>query len=166
MKLSQKEIARCKEAFEHFDKVKAGKISVWQLRNALKYYGKNPSGEELRDMMTAVEDEGSGYMTFDEFVKVVQNQKNVAERRIVDDDSTTKDAFVALGGNPDSTGEIDLNLLRRTAKVYGLTVDIEELIREYDEDQTGYIDYLEFKQMMVDFEKDRMKRGTKLNLNM
>ena len=43
-------------------------------------------------------------------------------------------AFVALGGNPDKTGEIDIEKLRNTIEKFELTIDIEGLIEETDKD--------------------------------
>ena len=58
------------------------------------------------------------------------------------------DAFIALGGNADKTGEISTEKLRSIIKDFGLTIDIERLIREVDTDHSGYIDYQEFAVMM------------------
>lgn len=66
------------------------------------------------------------------------------------DETDTLDAFIALGGNPDRTGEISVEKLRSTVKDFGLTIDIEKLIRETDTDHSGFIDYAEFKVMMTD----------------
>jgi len=60
------------------------------------------------------------------------------------------DAFIALGGNADKTGEISTDKLRSIVKDFGLTIDIEKLIRETDTDHSGFIDYNEFKVMMKD----------------
>ena len=57
-------------------------------------------------------------------------------------------AFVALGGNPDKSGEINTDKLRATIEKFELTIDIERLIEETDTDASGLIDYEEFKAML------------------
>jgi Ca2+-binding EF-hand superfamily protein len=53
-----------------------------------------------------------------------------------------------MGGNGDATGEISARLLRETIHTFGLTVDIDQLIREADTDASGFIDYEEFRAML------------------
>lgn len=65
------------------------------------------------------------------------------------DESDTIEAFVALGGNADKTGEISTTKLRNTILEFGLTIDIEQLIKETDKDGSGLIDFEEFKTMMA-----------------
>lgn len=60
----------------------------------------------------------------------------------------TVDAFIALGGNADKTGQVSAEKLRLIVKEFGLTIDIERLIREVDTDHSGFIDYQEFAVMM------------------
>ena len=57
-------------------------------------------------------------------------------------------AFVALGGNADKSGEIDIDKLRDMINKFELTIDIEGLIEETDKDGSGLIDYGEFKAML------------------
>ena len=40
------------------------------------------------------------------------------------------DAFVAMGGGADRSGNIEAEKLRRTIKAFELTIDIERLIKE------------------------------------
>ena len=58
------------------------------------------------------------------------------------------DAFIALGGNADKTGNVQAEKLRGIVKEFGLTIDIDRLIREVDTDHSGLIDYQEFAVMM------------------
>jgi calmodulin len=62
--------------------------------------------------------------------------------------SAAVDAFIALGGNPDKTGQISTDKLRHVVKEFGLTIDINRLIAETDTDRSGFIDYNEFAVMM------------------
>ena len=62
--------------------------------------------------------------------------------------SDTVDAFIALGGSADKTGNVSADKLRTIIKDFGLTIDIDRLIREVDTDHSGLIDYQEFAVMM------------------
>eukprot|EP00003_Mantamonas_plastica_P002748 TRINITY_DN1211_c0_g1_i2.p2 TRINITY_DN1211_c0_g1~~TRINITY_DN1211_c0_g1_i2.p2 ORF type:complete len:114 (+),score=52.53 TRINITY_DN1211_c0_g1_i2:411-752(+) len=108
--------------------------------------GQHPSEEEVFQMISDVDDDGSGSIEFAEFLKVIETQK--AASATVDDESDTIDAFVAMGGNPDKSGEVKAELLIKTIKEFELTIDIEQLIAETDTDNSGFIDYDEFKVML------------------
>jgi Ca2+-binding EF-hand superfamily protein len=48
------------------------------------------------------------------------------------------DAFVAMGGEPDGEGAINAEKLIQTIKFeFEMTIDIEQLIKEIDEDGSG-----------------------------
>ena len=99
-------------------------------------------------MISQVDDDNSGEIEFAEFLKVIENQKDSAAK--ANDETDTIEAFVALGGNGDKTGEISTDKLRAVTKVlvilktvgptdlnalllslqdFGLTIDIEKLIK-------------------------------------
>ena len=62
------------------------------------------------------------------------------------DETELLDAFVAMGGQPDGEGCVDADLLIRIIKKdFGMTIDIEALIEEVDEDGSGEIEFDEFK---------------------
>ena len=65
-----------------------------------------------------------------------------------DGESDTLDAFIALGGNADKTGQISTDKLRNVVKEFDLTIDINRLIADTDTDRSGFIDYSEFSVMM------------------
>ena len=55
------------------------------------------------------------------------------------------DAFMAMGGKADKTGKIDASRLIDVIKTdFEMTIDIEKLIGEIDEDNSGEIEYTEF----------------------
>ena len=145
--------------------------------------GQNPTEEEIFQMISQVDDDNSGEIEFAEFMKVIEIQQ--ASNAKVSDETDTIEAFVALGGNADKTGEISTEKLRAVVKVrgcllfqsrlcgapmwkslipktapnvsllfslpqdFGLTSDIDKLIRETDADGSGQVDYPEFKAMMA-----------------
>lgn len=55
------------------------------------------------------------------------------------------DAFVAVGGNEDTSGKVDADkLIEIIKKEFELTIDIEGLIKEIDADGSGEIEFNEF----------------------
>eukprot|EP00735_Rhodelphis_limneticus_P001689 TRINITY_DN1234_c0_g1::TRINITY_DN1234_c0_g1_i1::g.26814::m.26814 TRINITY_DN1234_c0_g1::TRINITY_DN1234_c0_g1_i1::g.26814 ORF type:complete len:152 (-),score=27.51,sp/Q39584/DYL3_CHLRE/52.00/2e-50,EF-hand_1/PF00036.27/0.00022,EF-hand_1/PF00036.27/9.6e-06,EF-hand_1/PF00036.27/3.1e-08,EF-hand_7/PF13499.1/1.7e-13,EF-hand_7/PF13499.1/0.0002,EF-hand_6/PF13405.1/3e-06,EF-hand_6/PF13405.1/0.011,EF-hand_6/PF13405.1/1.1e+04,EF-hand_6/PF13405.1/0.00078,EF-hand_8/PF13833.1/0.062,EF-hand_8/PF13833.1/5.4e-09,E len=144
--LTQAEIDACREAFEKFDADGSGSIDQWELKKTLQAMGQNPTDDELFQMISMVDDDGSGCIEFAEFLKVIENQKRLAAGQ--DDETDTISAFVALGGNPDKSGEVATQLLKNIVNEFGLTIDIDQLIAEADTDNSGFIDYEEFKKML------------------
>ena len=143
--LTQADIDKCREAFERFDKDGSGSIDAWELKETLKAMGQNPTEEEVFQMLAQVDDDGSGTIDFPEFLKVIEQQKEAMEAQ--GDETDVQAAWVAMGGEPDKSGEVDVEKLRRTIKAFELTIDIDKLIVETDTDGSGFIDYEEFKAM-------------------
>lgn len=148
--LTEEERNQCREAFEKFDKDNSGAISDWELKAMLASMGQDPSDEEIFDMIAAVDDDGSNEIDFKEFCAVILMQK---QKESGDGESDTLDAFIALGGNQDKTGQVSTDKLRAVVNDFGLTIDINKLILETDTDRSGFIDYNEFAVMMSDKSK-------------
>ena len=77
--------------------------------------GQNPTEEEIFQMISQVDDDNSGEIEFAEFLKVIENQKTTAAK--ANDETDTIDAFIALGGQPNKTGEISTDTLKEVIKV-------------------------------------------------
>ena len=70
-------------------------------------------------------------------------------RRVQSDESELLDAYVAMGGEPDGGGCVDATKLIQTIKEeFQMTIDIEKLIEEIDEDGSGEIEFDEFKALL------------------
>lgn len=120
---------------------------MWELRQVLEAMGQKPTEEELFQMISEVDEDMSGSIDFAEFLKVIENQKERAEN--FDNESDMIDAFVACGGNPDKSGcVVSSTLVKIIKQDFGLTIDIEELIAEVDRDQSGQIEFVEFKTLL------------------
>lgn len=116
--------------------------------------GQNPTDEEVFQMLSQVDDDGSGSIEFPEFLKVIEAQKEASAAQ--NDESDLIDAFVAMGGLTDKSGHVEAEKLRRTIKAFELTVDIDRLIEETDTDGSGEIDYDEFKGECRPFHKNSL----------
>ena len=68
---------------------------------------------------------------------------------MVDNEEDTLDAFVSLGGEAGGEDKIDAKKLIDIIKnQFEMTIDIEKLIEEIDEDGSGEIEYSEFKSLL------------------
>ena len=65
-------------------------------------------------------------------------------------ESDTIEAFIALGGNADKTGSVTTESLKSIIDQFELSINIQELINEYDADNSGFIDFEEFSAMLSD----------------
>ena len=119
--------------------------------------GHEPTDEDVFLMISQVDDDNSGEIEFSEFLRVIENQhENDAAKN---DESDTIQAFIALGGNEDKTGTISTEKLTAVCTEFGLTIDINALIKEFDADGSGEVDYDEFKDMNTKEEKEALEGG-------
>ena len=66
-----------------------------------------------------------------------------------DNEEDTLDAFVSLGGEMGGGGIVDASKLIDIIKnQFEMTIDIEKLIEEIDDDGSGEIEYEEFKSLL------------------
>ena len=67
----------------------------------------------------------------------------------MDNEEDTLDAFVSLGGQDGGEGIVDAKKLIDIIKnQFEMTIDIEKLIEDIDEDGSGEIEYSEFKSLL------------------
>lgn len=98
-------------------------------------------------MISIVDPENVGSLTFDKFKSIVLEKR---ENERGSSDADLLDAFVAMGGNPDGGGCVDADKLIETIKKeFEMTIDIEALINEVDEDGSGEIEFDEFKELLA-----------------
>ena len=72
------------------------------------------------------------------------------DRLLGQDETELLDAYVAMGGEADGGGCVDATKLIRTIKEeFEMTIDIEKLIEEIDEDGSGEIEFDEFKALLA-----------------
>ena len=67
------------------------------------------------------------------------------ETKLLENEEETLEAFVALGGDPSGDGFIEIsNLINILKNNFDMTIDIEKLIKEIDEEGSGQIEFGEF----------------------
>ena len=156
MILDEAQISLCKSIFNQFDKDGTGRIDRFELRVVLErnFYlemGQKPTEEELFSMINEVDENNTGKIEFYEFLKIYEKHQKANNKDDEEDLSNpyVVDAFVAMGGNKDKTGIVDteklINVIRHQ---FEMTIDIEKLIEDIDEDQNHTIDFDEFKRLL------------------
>jgi calmodulin len=143
--LTEEQIAEFKEAFQIFDKDGDGSITTKELGTVMRSLGQNPSEEELSIMIEEVDEDGSGTIDFKEFLGLMARKM-----KETDTEEELIEAFKVF--DRDGNGLISAHELRFVMTTAGEQLtdeEIEEMIREADEDNDGYINYEEFVRMMM-----------------
>lgn len=142
--LSDAQKADIKEAFELFDTDSAGTIDSKELKVAIRALGFEPKKEEIKRMIADVDKEGTGRITFADFMHLMTQK--MSEK---DSNDEIMKAFRLF--DDDDTGAISFRNLKRVARELGenLTDDeLKEMISEADLDGDGQVDQSEFLRIM------------------
>merc|ERR1712031_40911 len=119
--LDDKEKQEIKEAFDLFDTDGSGNIDIKELTIAMKALGCEPKPGEIEKMIGEVDDDGSGEIGFEEFLKMMTN-------KILDKDP--KDdilkAFRLFEPDWEKTGGVTFQNVKRVAKETGQSLSEEE----------------------------------------
>lgn len=65
------ELNELKKAFELFDKNKDGTICISELEDVMKSLGRDPTKEELKDMINNIDLDGNEVVDFEEFLQMM-----------------------------------------------------------------------------------------------
>ena len=135
------------DAFMAFDYDKSGYMQTSDLKNALEHLGETVTEEQTFLMIANADPANTGTIQFNQFKDLVD------DKRANEGGSTEEElleAFVAMGGQPDGDGFIDADKLIHTIKnEFEMTIDIEKLILDIDEDGSGEIEFDEFQQLLA-----------------
>ena len=144
--LTKEEEQKCWEAFSAFDKDSSGFIDANELRIVLEMMGQKTSEEEIFRMIAEADAENTGRITYAQFKRVISDQK---KNQSLTNEEDTLDAFVAMGGLPNGDGYINAErLIQIIRDEFEMTIDIEKLIQDIDEDGSGKIEYDEFRNLL------------------
>ncbi|CAK9152982.1 unnamed protein product [Ilex paraguariensis] len=139
--LSEEEIAGLKEMFKMIDTDNSGQITLEELKNGLERVGANLKDSEINGLMQAADIDNSGTIDYGEFVAAMLHLNKVQR------EDHMYAAFSYF--DKDGSGCITADELQHACEKFGLEdVQIEDLIREVDQDNDGRIDYNEFVAMM------------------
>ncbi|KAL2195032.1 EF-hand protein [Corynascus similis CBS 632.67] len=151
--LTEEQVSEFKEAFSLFDKDGDGQITTKELGTVMRSLGQNPSESELQDMINEVDADNNGTIDFPEFLTMMARKM-----KDTDSEEEIREAFKIFGlisaqvFDRDNNGFISAAELRHVMTSIGekLTDDeVDEMIREADQDGDGRIDYNEFVQLMM-----------------
>ena len=71
MGFSDNEIAQYKQAFDFFDTDGSGVVSASELGNAMQQLGYNLTPQQIQQILTYIDNDGSGQIGFDEFLDFI-----------------------------------------------------------------------------------------------
>jgi calmodulin len=133
-----------KEAFDMFDTERKGSIGVEQIRRALKKFGQDLTRREVEDMIQGLDSDGSGTLTFVEFITFMQTQVVEEKVNILEEDEVIA-AFKSF--DVDHDGSISMQEFKTILTKLGDRFTDEEcnaVFREADLNHDGHLDYHEF----------------------
>ncbi|KAJ0028388.1 hypothetical protein Pint_36225 [Pistacia integerrima] len=141
--LSEEEIAGLKEMFKMIDTDNSGHITLEELKKGLEKVGANLKDAEIINLMEAADIDNSGTMDYKEFIAAMLHLNKIQK------EDHLYAAFSYF--DKDGSGYITLDELQQACQQFGLdNTQLEEIIREVDQDNDGRIDYSEFADMMQD----------------
>ena len=139
---------KCYKAFMDFDKESnGGQIKSDQVVAVLEHMNIKMSEQEMYKIIAEIDPENTGYLQYSAFKAKIADRE--VQRLMGSDESELLDAFVAMGGEQNGEGCVDAKKLIKTIKEeFQMTIDIEKLINEIDEDGSGEIEFDEFKALL------------------
>ena len=143
--LSEEKIAEFRTAFELFDKKGVGKLSTKDLMNALTFLGVKPQEKDVKEILKQVDKDGKGNIGFTEFLELMHDKMDD-----YDPESQMMETFRIF--DKDGTGFVSKQDLKEVMHFLGedLTADeLDEVIKDWDEDGDGQLNYEEFKTLMT-----------------
>ena len=130
-----------------FDEEGNGEIDANVFKMVVEELGIKLSDDEIYKMISDIDPSNRGIIPYNEFkTRVVEVE---VARIMGTDEEELLCAFVAMGGQPDGEGCVDaMKLIRTIKEEFQMTIDIEGLIDEIDEDGSGEIEFDEFKALL------------------
>merc|ERR1712136_632299 len=143
--LTDDQVADFRDAFKKFDAAGQGEIPTSELGTVMKMLGHELNDEELEECIKMVDSDGGGSVDIDEFMELMRTKTKEAQ-----DEVEVKEAFRAL--DKEGKGEIHTDVIRPLLQQLDETLsdsDLNDLIAEIDADGSGWVDYDEFKALML-----------------
>jgi Ca2+-binding EF-hand superfamily protein len=138
-----------REAFRLFDKDNSGLISIEEIRKVMKNMGNEMSTEEIKAMMSGLDEDGSGEITFEEFVTFMQRTEVQEETSEEDEVIRAFQTFDKDGNGWLSCAEFK-HILTNLGNRFS-DEEVQEIFNEADLNHDGKIEYREF----VDFWRNK-----------
>eukprot|EP01012_Entosiphon_sulcatum_P001976 TRINITY_DN10381_c0_g1_i1.p1 TRINITY_DN10381_c0_g1~~TRINITY_DN10381_c0_g1_i1.p1 ORF type:complete len:422 (+),score=63.89 TRINITY_DN10381_c0_g1_i1:50-1315(+) len=144
--LSPQELAN---VIELYDKNSTGRSIPfrWTIRELLSSMGLIFNDADLQLALNRAGNPSGNNLDFYQFAALAGYLTQLSRNYREPADKDTVDAFVAMGGNQDKSGQISVDYLRSICRKFGLTIDIDKLVSEADCDGSGVVEYTEFENM-------------------
>ncbi|NWW77592.1 CETN1 protein, partial [Climacteris rufus] len=142
--LPQEQRRQIREAFELFHTDGSGSIDVQELKVAMRALGFEPKKEEIKKIISDVDKEGTGKISFNDFLAVMT-------QKMADKDSKEEILKAFKFFDDDETGKISLQNLKRVAEELGENLtdeELQEMINEADWDGDGEVSQQDFLRIM------------------
>jgi len=146
-------LAQLKEVFKFMDKDDNGHVDSDEIKGVLSKLGVEITGEEIKDIMASLDENGDGVMDFDEFVQMMDRRMSINSQY-----AEIEQTFKVFDKNGD--GKITFDELKDVLTALGEEVtdkDVMDMIKEADLNGDGAIDFEEFKIMMTANHDDSTK---------
>uniref|UniRef100_A0A8D0B6P0 Calglandulin n=1 Tax=Salvator merianae TaxID=96440 RepID=A0A8D0B6P0_SALMN len=144
LELSTAQKQQMRDAFDLLDAEGTGTIDVKELKVAIRALGFEPTKEELRRIVSEVDKEGSGKISFDAFYSVMTHKMSEADPK-----EEILKAFKLFENQ--ETGKISFSNLKQIASEIGENLtdeELQEMIDEADVDGDGEVNEQEFLKIM------------------
>lgn len=138
-------ILEMREAFQLFDKNGDGFISAKELGVLMRTLGRNPTEDEILNIMNEIDVDHNGKLDFSEFTVMMKDKLTQEDLEL-----EIKQAFRVFDRNGD--GFISKAEFKHCMMHFGeqfTDEEVEEMISEADSNDDGRIDYNEFSQMIL-----------------
>ena len=142
--ITEEQSQEIKEAFDLFDSESTRYIDSKELKVAMRALGFEPKKEEIRKILSEVDKQGEGNISFEDFLSIMTEK--MLERDPIEE---MKKAFHLIC--EEGQDKITLKSLQKVAKELGENMTIEELqemIEEADRDGDGEIGEEDFLKVM------------------
>lgn len=155
---NSKEIEDLKKVFKKLDQNGDGQLTYLELKNGIEYYfGKYKIEADLNKIIQEIDGDNDGWISYEEFLRVSINQEKLL------DEKNLKLAFDRF--DLDKDGKLSKDEIK---KVLGTTDNeyINILINYIDDNNDGYINFEEFKNLMngvVSFDHKKKSKNTNAN---
>ena len=108
------------------------------------------SEAEMHQMIATFDKGSQGFIHYNDFMPYIVHHEYCRLNKHDNDDQDLIDAYVSIGGEEDGSGCVDAQKLISIVKnEFAMTIDIERLIKEIDEDGSGAIEFDEFKKLLT-----------------
>merc|ERR1711959_165343 len=138
--LTDEQLDESREAFSLFDADASGMIDIRELKAAMRALGIEVKNEELKKMVTDIDNDGNGTIEFGEFLQMMTAKMGEKDTR-----EDIEKVFKLF--DDDNPNKIPFRNLARVAEELGENIDDEELqdmINQADRDGDGEINIDEF----------------------